>query len=815
STSVALSADGTLLAAGTSSGQVWLWRVADRTPVLGVQGHIGTVWSVALSADGQLLASGGGDRVVRLWETRTGEPLATLQGHTGMVRGVALSADGQLAASCGLDGTVRLWDTRTGRSLATLEGHTSTVWGVALSADGQLLASCGGDHTVRLWDAAHAEPGHIGDTGVRAQPSEHRSAAAPRVWRPLAMLRGHTDTVWAVTLSADGQLLGSCSGDQTVRLWDSALAEPGQMGDTVERAQPREQPMRVWRPVATLQGHAGVVRGVALSADGLLLATASEDGTVRLWEPGHIGDAAERGQPAEHASPAPRGVWQPLATLQGHTAAVWAVALSAHGQLAASCALDGAVRVWGSALAQPGHVGDWAPRAQPAEQARAAPPRVWRPLATLQGHTASVWAVALSADGQLGASSSLDGTVRLWDIRTGRLLATLQGHAAAVWAVALSADGRLVASGGGDQTVRLWESHTGRPVAILRGHTSTVYGIALSANGQLAASASEDGTVRLWGTAQAELGHLDERAERAQPAEHTGDAPKSVWRALGILEGHTSGVWAVALSADGQLVASSSLDGTARLWNSGTCQPLATLQGHVGVVRGMALSASGQLAASSSEDATVRLWDTALGEPGNVGDTAVRAQPSNASAALPRVSRPLATLQGHTASVWAVALSADGRLAASSSEDGTVRLWDTALAEPGHVGEMAARAQPSDASAAPPRVSRLLATLQGHTAAVRGVALSADGKLVISGGFDQTVRVWDATSGACLHVLRPERRYERMDITGLSGITEAQHAALLGLGAVERAAPPKGSISPPPAESARNLGTAPGSQTSV
>jgi WD40 repeat protein len=105
--SVALSGDGVLLAVGTTTGQVWLWRVADRTLLATLEGHTGPVFAVALSADGHLLASGQGDGTVRLWDTSTGQLLATLEGHTGGVWGVALSADKQVLASGGVDGTVR------------------------------------------------------------------------------------------------------------------------------------------------------------------------------------------------------------------------------------------------------------------------------------------------------------------------------------------------------------------------------------------------------------------------------------------------------------------------------------------------------------------------------------------------------------------------------------------------------------------------------------------------------------------------------------------------------------------------------------
>jgi len=527
---VALSADGSVLASGSFDGTAKVWEAASGRLRVTLDGHSGRVWGVALSADGRLLASGDGDGTVRLWETEGGQLVAALQGHTGGVRGVALSVDGSVAASGGEDGTVRLWDAPSGRPLATLRGHTGGVHGVALSTDGRLVASSGDDRTIRLWERASG--------------------------RLRATLQGHNGQVWGVALSADGRVVASSSYDRTVRLWDT---ESGQLR-------------------TILQGHTGLIQGLALSADGRLVTSGSQDGTTGLWD-------ASSGQR--------------LATLQGQTGALWSVALSADRSILVAGSQDGTIRLWDT---ESGHL-----------------------HATLHGHTGGARGVALSADGQLVASGSWDATVKLWEAASGRLRATLQGHTGGVPCVALSGDGRVVASGGEDGTVRLWDASTGRLCATLLGHTGVVWGVALSGDGQLVASGSWDGTVKLWEAASGRLlTSLEDHTGRIwcvalsqdghTVASGSFEGTIRVWEApsgrpLTTLEGPSSAVYNVALSGNGQLVAGSYFEGTVGLWEAPSGRPLTTLAEPDGGVRCVAMRQDGHIVASGSYDGTATLWD--------------------------------------------------------------------------------------------------------------------------------------------------------------------------------------------------------------
>ncbi|MDJ0702987.1 MAG: WD40 repeat domain-containing protein [Leptolyngbyaceae cyanobacterium MO_188.B28] len=321
----------------------------------------------------------------------------------------------------------------------------------------------------------------IGFYGIRANPLASIAPFRPQniptrnlpvKLTPLILaktLNQHSDSVWSVALSPDGQTLVSSSADKTIKIWQ---VETGQV-------------------LQTLSGHDDTVRAIALSADGRTLASGSGDNTIKLWN-------IETGQL--------------IRTLAEHPGPVWSVAISPDGQTLISGGEDGTLKIWdlqtGDLLRTiPAHLGRvFSVAIAPDGETIATGGidttlKLWRLqtgelLSTIAAHSSAVRTVGFSPDGQHLASGSWDTTIKLWNWRNRALIHTLVGHTQRVVTVAFSPNGQTLVSGSLDQTLKLWDVATGELRQTLTGHSDWVLAIATDSNRLI--SSSKDKTIQIW-----------------------------------------------------------------------------------------------------------------------------------------------------------------------------------------------------------------------------------------------------------------------------------------------------------------------------
>jgi WD40 repeat protein/uncharacterized caspase-like protein len=304
------------------------------------------------------------------------------------------------------------------------------------------------------------------------------------------------------------------------------------------------------------------------------------------------------------------------------------------------------------------------------------------------GIAEEVTAVTVSPNGRLALSGNGKHTLRFWDMASGRQLRSVGvdtgGHD--IYSVAFSPDSTLALSAAG-KTLRLWEVASGRELRSFTGHTKYVQAVAFSPDGTLALSGDYDGKLKLWDVASG-------RELRSFPSDATEVA-------------------SVAFSPDGRFALSGNRAlpeyrdlNTLILWEVASGRELRRFTGHAKALTSVAFSPDGTLALSGSDDKTLKLWEVASG-------------------------RELRSFTGHKDNVSSVAFSPDGRFVLSGSNDSTLKLWEAS----------SGRELRSFAS------GREFNSFTGHASNVRSVAFSPDGKRIISGGADGTMRIWDAQTG--------------------------------------------------------------------
>jgi WD40 repeat protein len=624
----------------------------------------------------------------------------TFGGHTGSITSVAFDPASRWLATGSEDHTVILWDPATGKKSAELRGHQDAVTAVTFSAAGRSLASASRDCTVKLWDLAR-----------RTEQ---------------ATCRGHTNWVTSVAFAPDERTIASGSRDGTVRLWDA----------------------RTGRLRATYRGHKGRVRAVAFAPDGRTLASGGEDRTAKLWDlpAGRVRTSFQNQEAVSslsfHADGCLLVAGNTLWTLDKGTpvssvADTSTIVLAPNNRTWALLTKAGRVRVQTMAAG-----------AEPTE---------------VRGHTDRVNAITFSPDGKTLATVSADRTVKLWDTAAIPEPVTLAGHREPVVAVALSADGSLLASAGfGDGILKLWDLPEGKERHSIRTGGS-LFTVALAPDGKTVATGGLDGTVRLWDTASGQL---------RTTLTHLLGAIKCIafapdGRRLATGAGHIA-LWKDKKSS--QFIGNIYEPGLVRVWDLMAGKEERTFRAHVGGLDSLAFSPDGKLLATVGGDGA-RLWDAATGK-----ELALFREPvglKHAQALLPRPGHNAVLVHLKHQNIFrkpmcqscSVAFSPDSKALAVGQVNGVARTWDVATLKeraifPGQGGAVHGVAFGRDGNSLitagaegvrtwDRRTGQLRAALPGHKG-VFALALSADGRTLVTGSLGRSVKVWRAASPATL-----------------------------------------------------------------
>lgn len=627
------------------------------------------------------------------------------------------------------------------------------IWAMAFSRNGTYWAGGSRQGQVQLWWytkrrlqltwRAH----HSVVTTVAFSPDEQWLATASwdgviKLWNvadgALLWTSPTVDVIMSLGFSPDGRALASGGTDGLIRLWDAASGVLLQ----------------------TLNDHWGPVFRVAWDPNGGMLVSAGHDAHIRLWEV--AGTDAQELQPT------------PARTLDGHSGPVRGLAFAPDGRTLASASWDRSVRLWDLPSGEPKET--ISTQARPEGLVWSQDGRylasgelnrafwVWdveqyKRRTAFYGKMAPVRALAFPPDSSTLDTACEDGSMQVWDMTTGQCIRSWQSFARSVSDVAWSPDSGQIAGGGNDGLVTVWDVAQRAPLHLLRGHKAIIWGVAWSPDGQRLATCSEDNTIRIWDVAKA-------ASERVVTDPKLVDAQlfAAAWSPDGerlAVASHRQGVFVydrrtqsierfgrstapprirnVAWSPDARYLAASSEGGLVLVWDGGDYSLRATLQGHRGMVVALAWSPDGTRLASGSwghGSDQLLIWDV-------------------------QSWQRIGALDDPNELVFAVAWSANGERLVSGGSDGLLRWWNAQNGE-------------------------CVLSRHGHEGPIQALEASPDGRLLASCGDDGAVRIWQMEGGEHVATLRRDRPYERLDISGVKGLSDAQKVALKMMGAGER-----------------------------
>jgi WD40 repeat protein len=523
---------------GGRDGSLYIWDLEAGKPIRRLEGHQGEVCDLSISSGENYVLSASKDSSLILWDIEGGKIIHRLEGHTGPVNAIDVSPDGQTALSASNDGSLRLWDLESGEMLCCFEGHSTPVTAVAFIGDGNQAISGGFNelqfsHCIKMWDLeAGKEIRTIKDRtwGVHALldlPEEDLTAAAIADGTIKIIdvnqgyirqtLEGHVADVRDLALCGKGKQLVSASNDGTLKIWDYDFSDPQE--DLFDLALPVDHRRILQRRLTSAPSQTGTS---AISVDAMAVFP-NRNRAVSAMNI-DIGFVASQQYLAKIAE------WDLKSGMHIKTfetgGEITAMAVSTDGQQIIGASSNRLLVI---------------------------DPNSGTTKELHQNHVDRIAAVLFDTDSQHIYSASIDGSLRIWELETSTEITEFQVDEAVIKALALLPDSRRLIIGLADATLQIWDLDSIHKIHTLTGHHGSVNAISVLPHNGSVLSASDDHTLKLW---DLETGNL-----------------------LATLEGHHAAVTGVAVLADGKYAASASVDRSIKIWRLDNGQIMASFSG--------------------------------------------------------------------------------------------------------------------------------------------------------------------------------------------------------------------------------------------